>query len=63
MKKKFLEVVGLLAVMVAGATFFIYWFSRRCRGNGEGGRLIFIDRDNMADSVKAKSEQGWLACR
>ena len=61
MKRKFFWLVGLLAVIVAGATFFVYSLvsSKVPSGESEGGRLIFIDRDDTADSVKAKSELGW----
>lgn len=61
MSKKFLWLVAVLAVIVAGAAFFTYYLiSAEAPNSKEGpGRLIFIDRDDTADSVKVKSELGW----
>lgn len=61
MNKKFLWLVAGLAIVVAGAAFFTYYLiSAEAPNSKEGpGRLIFIDRDDTADSVKVKSELGW----
>lgn len=61
MNKKFLWLVAGLAIIVAGAAFFTYYLiSAEAPNSKEGqGRLIFIDRDDTADSVKVKSELGW----
>ncbi len=61
MNKKFLWLVAGLAIVVAGAAFFTYYLiSAEASNSKEGlGRLIFIDRDDTADSVKVKSELGW----
>jgi len=61
MNKKFLWLVAGLTIAVAGAAFFTYYLiSAEAPNSKEGpGRLIFIDRDDTADSVKVKSELGW----
>ena len=61
MSKKFLGLVAGLAIVVAGGAFFAYsLFSAKVPySEGEQGRLIFIDRDDTADSVRTKSALGW----
>ena len=61
MNKKFLWLVAGLAIVVAGAAFFTYYLiSAKAPNSNEGQeRLIFIDRDDTADSVKVKSKLGW----
>ena len=61
MNKKILWLVGVLAVIVAGAAFFVFSLvsAKAPNGDDERGRLIFIDRDDTMDSVKVKSELGW----
>ena len=61
MSKKFLWLIGILAAIVAGATLFVYsLISAKAPSGDEGqGRLIYIDRDDNLDSLKAKSELGW----
>ena len=61
MNKKFLWLIAGLAVIVAAAAIFVYSMmsAKAPFGDEEQGRLIFIDRDDNVDSVKAKSEIGW----
>ncbi|MBO7118950.1 MAG: endolytic transglycosylase MltG [Bacteroidaceae bacterium] len=61
MNKKFLWLVAALIVIVAGAASFTYYLlSAKVPNCDEAqGRLIFVDRDDSVDSVKAKSELGW----
>lgn len=61
MDKKFLWVVATLILLVAGAAFGTYYLLTAKAPNTDEpqGRLIFVDRDDTADSVKAKSELGW----
>lgn len=64
MKKKFLWVASCLAVIVAGAIYFVYSLvsSKVPCGEGDGGCLIYIDRDDTTDSVRVKSGLGWRWC-
>ena len=61
MNKKFLWIIGGLAVIVAGAALFVYSLvsAKAPNGDEERGRLVFVDRDDTADSVKIKSGLGW----
>ena len=61
MSKKFLWLIGVLAIIVAGATGFVYsLISAKAPSGDDGqGRLIYIDRDDTMDSVKTKSVLGW----
>lgn len=61
MNRKFLLFIAGLTVIVAGATFFVYSLvsAKAPYGENPEGRLIYIDRDDTADSVKVKSELGW----
>ena len=61
MSRKLLWIVCVLAVVAAGSAFFIYSLvSAKVPNEEEGkGRLVFIDRDDTADSVKIKSGLGW----
>ena len=61
MNKKFLWAVGVLAVLaVTGASFAYLLFSAKISTDGETAeRVIFVDRDDTADSVKTKSGLGW----
>ena len=61
MNKKFLWLVAALIVIVAGAASFTYYLlsARVPNCDKAQGRMIFVDRDDTADSVKAKSELGW----
>ena len=60
MSKKVLFLISALVVIVAGTTFFVYSLVSTKAPNGDDGqgRLIYIDRDDNVDSVKAKSELG-----
>ena len=61
MSKKFLWLIGVLAVIAAGVALFVFYLVSTKAPNDvtEGGRLIYIDRDDNVDSVKTKSELGW----
>lgn len=61
MNKKFLWLIAILAVVAAVATGFTYYLISAKAPNGDEGqgRLIYIDRDDTMDSLKAKSELGW----
>lgn len=61
MNKKFVWLVAGLAVIVVGVALFIFYLVSAKAPNDvtEGGRLIYIDRDDTMDSVKIKSEIGW----
>ena len=61
MSKKFLCGISVLIAMVAGATFFTYsLLTAKLPSGDEGpGQLIFVDRDDTMDSLKAKSAIGW----
>jgi len=61
MNRKFLWLVAVLAVIVGGATLFTYSLvsAKVPAGENEGEQLIYIDRDDTADSVRAKSNLGW----
>ena len=61
MNKKILWFIGGLAVIVAGAALFVYSLvsAKAPNGDDEHGRLVFVDRDDTADSVKIKSGLGW----
>ena len=61
MSKKVLFLISALVVIVAGTTFFVYSLVSTKAPNGDDGhgRLIYIDRDDNVDSVRAKSELGW----
>jgi len=61
MNKRFIWLISGLAVLVAGVTFFVFYSvsAKAPSGDEAEGRLIFIDRDDSMDSVKAKSELGW----
>ena len=61
MKKKILWAGAVLLVILAGCAVFAYSLmtSKAPNSGDEQGRLIFIDRDDTADSVKVKSELGW----
>ena len=61
MSKRFLWGISVMVVIVAGATIFTYSLLTAKIPNDESGnnRLIFIDRDDTADSVRAKSALGW----
>ena len=61
MSKKFLGLIAGLAIVVAGGASFTYsLFSAKVpNSEEEQGRLIFIDRDDTADSVRTKSAIGW----
>ena len=61
MSKKFLWLLGILALIAAGAAGFVYSLvsAKAPSGDDGQGRLIYIDRDDTTDSLKAKSELGW----
>ena len=61
MNKRFLWVVGALIVIVVGAVFIAsYLFSAKVPDCDEAqGRLIFVDRDDTADSIRTKSGLGF----
>lgn len=61
MSRKFLWPVAGLAIVVAGAALFIYSLFSAKVPFGENGQaqFIYIDRDDTADSVRAKSALGW----
>lgn len=61
MNRKFFWGVSGLVVFVAGATFFVYSLisAKVPCGEGESERLIFVDRDDTADSIRTKSGLGW----
>ncbi len=61
MNKKFLWGIAGLAAIVTGVAFFVYsMISAKVPSREDGNEwLIYIDRDDTADSVKAKSELGW----
>lgn len=61
MNKKFLWLIAALIVIVAGAASFTYYLLSAKVPNCDKaqGRMIFVDRDDTADSVKTKSELGW----
>ena len=53
-------IVALFLLMGIAVLMTLYLTSAKVPSKeGEGQRLIFIDRDDTADSVKAKSELGW----
>lgn len=61
MRKKILWGIAVLAVIVAGACFFIYsLLTVKVPSVNDGQeRFIYIDRDDTADSVRTKSALGW----
>lgn len=61
MGKKFLLLISGLIAITAGTTFLIYSMVSAkvpCK-HSEAGKLIYIDRDDNADSVCNKAEMGW----
>ena len=61
MGKKFLWLIFGLIVITATTTFLIYSLVSAkvpCK-HSEAGKLIYIDRDDNADSVCNKAEIGW----
>ncbi len=61
MNKKFFWLVAALIVIVAAAAFSTSYLLLAKVPNCDEtqGRLLFVDRDDTSDSVKAKSEMGW----
>ena len=61
MNKRILWIVAGVVVILAGMSLFTYSLLMARVPNGEEGkgRLIFVDRDDTADSVRVKSELGW----
>ena len=59
MNKKFLWLVAALIVIVAGAASFAYYLlSARVPNCDEAqGRMIFVDRDDTADSVPEPDDE------
>jgi UPF0755 protein len=61
MGKKFLWLISVLIVITAATTLLIYSLvsAKVPCNHSETGKLIYIDRDDNADSVCAKAEIGW----
>ena len=61
MGKKFLWLISGLIVITAATTLLIYSLvsAKVPCNHSEAGKLIYIDRDDNADSVCAKAEIGW----
>ncbi len=61
MNKKFLWLLAALILITGGAASMSYYLlSARVPDSGEAqGKLIYVDRDDTADSVKTKSGLGW----
>ena len=61
MNRKILWLFGALGLVVAGGAFLVFLLlaTEAPAGDGERGRLIYVDRDDTADSVRTKSGLGW----